>query len=221
MRDENFYNNMYNKVTNSFGVSILHRIAHTKLEKGLERKTFKSVLEIGANQGEHLPYVMHNYDEYTMTDISYEATAVSLGENGDFRVRKIYADAQNLPFPNETFDRVVMTCVLHHLTDPVLAMNEMRRVVKRNGLMSIHLSGDPTILYRLLWALGSGRVIQKLGVNDPKLIHSLEHRGHFFGINTMLIDTFKSESISSSSFPLKGDLTLFKTFQITKLSNGE
>jgi SAM-dependent methyltransferase len=42
-------------------------------------------------------------------------------------------DAQNLPFPNETFDRVVSNFALLHLADPERACSEACRVLKPGG----------------------------------------------------------------------------------------
>ena len=216
MRDENFYKQVYSKVVNSNGVSILHNIAHKKLESKLDSRTFQSVLEIGANEGEHLPYVKHLFDEYIMTDISYKKGPILDVGSPNKRVMRMHADAQELPFGDNVFDRVVVTCVLHHLSNPLSALKEIRRVVKPEGLISIHLSGDPSALYRLLWRIGSGRAIKKLGIKNERFMHALEHSGHFFGINVLILEFFKLDEMSMSSFPFKGDLTLFKTFQIKK-----
>lgn len=45
------------------------------------------------------------------------------------------ADAQNLPFPDETFDFVFHLMVAEHLQDPEKALFEMARILKSGGLM--------------------------------------------------------------------------------------
>ncbi len=45
----------------------------------------------------------------------------------------VMGDALWLPFPAETFDTVLMIQVLEHLPDPLGAMGEVRRVLKRGG----------------------------------------------------------------------------------------
>jgi len=221
MRDENFYTQVYSKVINSNGVSFLHKMAHKKLENNLDVCNFQSVLEIGANEGEHLPYVKHRFEEYIMTDISYKESSLLTLDKANPGVKRIHADAQELPFGENVFDRVIVTCVLHHLSSPLSALQEIRRVVKPQGLISIHLSGDPSVLYRLLWRIGSGRAIKKMGVKNGRFLHALEHSGHFFGINVLVSEVFKLDDIKASSFPLKGDFTLYKTFQIRKMNESE
>jgi ubiquinone/menaquinone biosynthesis C-methylase UbiE len=50
-------------------------------------------------------------------------------DNVDFTV----GDALSLPFPSNTFDVAHAHHVLHHVSDPVLALREMERVVRPGG----------------------------------------------------------------------------------------
>ena len=45
----------------------------------------------------------------------------------------VRADAVELPFGDETFDVLVSRGALHHLSDPTAALEEARRVLKKNG----------------------------------------------------------------------------------------
>src|SRR4030095_5094444 len=45
--------------------------------------------------------------------------------------------AETLPFPDRTFDRVLLDSAIDHLGDPELAIREMTRVVKRDGRVVI------------------------------------------------------------------------------------
>jgi SAM-dependent methyltransferase len=47
----------------------------------------------------------------------------------------VVGSALELPFPNETYDTVVCTEVLEHVPDPLQALKEMRRVLKREGTL--------------------------------------------------------------------------------------
>lgn len=48
-----------------------------------------------------------------------------------------YGDATELPFLDESFDRVVSRLALHHLPDPELAIREMMRVCRSGGTITI------------------------------------------------------------------------------------
>lgn len=46
-----------------------------------------------------------------------------------------FGDAENLPFTNESFDTVVLLEVLEHLPNPLIALQEGQRVLKKGGLL--------------------------------------------------------------------------------------
>lgn len=58
-----------------------------------------------------------------------------VGLDRDWRESRpdVGGDALRLPFPAETFETVLMIQVLEHLPDPLGAMGEIRRVLKRGG----------------------------------------------------------------------------------------
>jgi len=58
-------------------------------------------------------------------------------QNVEFRQADIY----NLPFKNDTFDCVIVCFVLEHLHNPILALNELKRVLKNGGAMIV-IEGD-------------------------------------------------------------------------------
>ena len=49
----------------------------------------------------------------------------------------VKADAQFLPFQDETFDAIMIAQVLHHIPQPRLVLSESKRCLKRNGFMLI------------------------------------------------------------------------------------
>jgi ubiquinone/menaquinone biosynthesis C-methylase UbiE len=98
-------------------------------------------LEIGAVEGEHLPYVKSNFSERWQTDIRYfriDIEVKSLNQedgivvlSGRGKVIKAYLDASDLRrFPDEYFDRIMATCLILHLEDIPKSLMEWRRVLK-------------------------------------------------------------------------------------------
>jgi len=66
----------------------------------------------------------------------------------------IIGKVTNIPFDDETFDAVICTEVLEHLQEPSSGLKEIRRVLKKNGIlyitvpMSWCLHYEPTDYYR-------------------------------------------------------------------------
>ncbi len=53
----------------------------------------------------------------------------------------VYGDATNLPFANDSFDFVFSSSLIEHLPKPILLLNEVKRVLKNNGVF--YLSFPP------------------------------------------------------------------------------
>ena len=70
---------------------------------------------------------------------------------GDVRAAAVQGDALRLPFPDESFDRVICSEVLEHIPDDRAAMAELARVLRRGGTMAITV---PRFIPELVnWAL--------------------------------------------------------------------
>ena len=81
----------------------------------------------------HLVYVSQDIAEYTG-----EGNAVGLQTGKwDTSAIDIIGDITNIPEPDGSFDAVLCTEVLEHLTDPVRALHEMARLLKVGGTLII------------------------------------------------------------------------------------
>ncbi len=110
---------------------------------------FASALEIGAGTG----YFSLNLvaagliGELTCTDISAGMLDVLQGNSqrlGLGSVNAVQADAESLPFRDQSFDIVLGHAVLHHLPDLERAFTEFRRVLRPGG--RILFAGEPSFL---------------------------------------------------------------------------
>lgn len=65
------------------------------------------------------------------------AHAVALAQTRGLTMDPIVGDVYTLPFPDASFDVVHAHQVLQHLSEPVRALTEMRRVLKTGGVLAI------------------------------------------------------------------------------------
>jgi len=115
---------------------------------GFPSAPFGDALEIGAGTGYFSLNLMQEgaIERLVATDIStgmlgsLEATADSLGF-GD-RVTTRQADAERLPFEDESFDLVMGHAVLHHIPDLGQAFSEFKRVLRPGG--ALVFCGEPS-----------------------------------------------------------------------------
>jgi SAM-dependent methyltransferase len=120
-----------------------------KLRKALGAELsdgFHRSLEIGAGTGYFSLNMLQAgvVDEATCTDISPGMVA-ALSQNArrlGLDVRAARADAESLPFADESFDLVLGHAVLHHLPNLRRAFAEFRRVLRPGG--RIVFAGEPS-----------------------------------------------------------------------------
>lgn len=222
---EEYYKKSYRNVHYRGLLGSFTGLYHRLIELTSDKHLGGDILEIGAGEGEHLKYVRPNFSKYILSDISIrqsldlDAKIASYAALG-IEVLQIEADAANLPFADDTFDRVISTCVLLHLKDPQAALKEMRRVVKPGGLISIYLPCDPGIVYRWLRHFGSHLKQarkSKSSLSAVKHLWALEHRNHFLSISIMTKECFGRENIKTFRYPIQWfswNLNLFVILQI-------
>ena len=218
-----FYENYYSEVFTKKGVSAyFNSITHKKLEKGsyfypLSQNDSIDVLEIGAGQGEHLKYVKHDFNSYVLLDLfaPKEESKIS-----DARVRWVVANIcdKNLELPK--FDRIISTCVFHHLDDPAAAFENIIQHLKPGGIFSLFLPSDPGILNRIVRKIFVTSTARKKGFHCYELVNAREHKNHYWSLLTELNYQFKGFEIHRRYYPLNikhGNLSLFSIWQIKKV----
>jgi len=102
----------------------------------LERADVKSVLEISCGTGRltgHLRDYFPSTTKLIATDSSTDMLEVAREKMKDSPVELQFADAQNLPFPNASFDLVVNQYGLMFLPDKQKGFTEAFRVLKPGG----------------------------------------------------------------------------------------
>lgn len=104
------------------------------------------VLDLGCGEGRH---VINIYLQANVTAIGVDLSARDLDtartrfapfrqdDNADKGFYLQRADAARLPFADHTFDKIVCSEVLEHLSDYESVLHEIRRVLKPDGLLAI------------------------------------------------------------------------------------
>jgi SAM-dependent methyltransferase len=121
----------------------LRKLLGSELDRGYDRS-----LEIGAGTGYFSLNLLQAgvVSEVTCTDISpgMVATLARNAQRLGLQVRTARADAESLPFADESFDLVLGHAVLHHLPNLRRAFAEFHRVLRPGG--RIVFAGEPSRL---------------------------------------------------------------------------
>jgi ubiquinone/menaquinone biosynthesis C-methylase UbiE len=128
------------------------RVGMAQRRSALLSQATGRVLELGAGTGLNLPHYPDNLEELVLTEPSppmvgrLESRAKKAGIPSSVMV----ADAERLPFEDDSFDTVVSTLVLCTVDDPQQAINEIARVLRPGGklLFLEHVRSDSRRLAR-------------------------------------------------------------------------
>lgn len=104
------------------------------------------VLEAGCGVGAQTKIIASKNPDskFISVDISEESIKEAQQQIKSLAIKNVefrQADIYSLPFTDETFDSVIVCFVLEHLHNPTLALNELKRVLKKGGAM-IAIEGD-------------------------------------------------------------------------------
>jgi SAM-dependent methyltransferase len=220
-KDNGFYEQDYKNLFYDGGsAGWATRRIHKALEKYPRKFHFDEILEIGGGGGLHVEYVHNNYSMYTLTDIldvPLETFPQKMLDQG--RLRKRIENAESLSCADNSVDRVIFMCVLHHIPNVEIALKESRRVVKDGGLVSIYLPCDPGFVYRFCRKFFTEIRAKRLGI-DYRLVNAREHQNHFHQLNTLIRHVFEFDEIKVQRWPipfLYYDFNLYFIFQIKKI----
>lgn len=97
-------------------------------------------LEIGAGDGSTLLALQSKYDRLVATELSaVRARELQLLFKDSPRVEVIQnnLETEGLPFTDQEFDTISLIAVIEHLFDPIGALRECHRVIKRGGCLIV------------------------------------------------------------------------------------
>ncbi|WP_447979443.1 class I SAM-dependent methyltransferase [Candidatus Nitrospira bockiana] len=109
-------------------------------------KQFNSVLELGCGDGYQSEELRMRFGRVVSSD--YRVSALDREEGHELVF--VACDAEQLPFKDESFDLIFTSNLLEHLEDVGQALTEMKRTLRREGVM-IHTV--PNITWKLLQLL--------------------------------------------------------------------
>jgi SAM-dependent methyltransferase len=203
------YRQKYNEIQYADSTNLVSNFYHKYMERGLDKTSFPRVLEIGAGSGEHFGFVRHEYASYIMSDLIHpvllprvQEMVENLKVNSKKEILLEMQNIENLSYENCSFDRIIVSCLLHHLSNPVAGLAEVRRVIKDEGLVTIYLPSDPGILYRAAQNLVSNQTFLKFfSKQEIKFLRACQHRNHVASLIDMIESLFEFDDITWTSFP--------------------
>tara|TARA_Y100000741_G_C18188341_1_gene532390 strand:- start:108 stop:776 length:669 start_codon:yes stop_codon:yes gene_type:complete len=195
------------------------KYGHKKLEDFKKKNDHLSkVLEVGAGDSPHYNYIKHTYDEYHIAETSEYVKNFHKDNN---KVKIVTYDGKKLPYPNESFDRIIISHCLEHILSPEDFLTEMLNKLKKGGVLSISLPTDPGFAWRLgRFFVGIFKVNKtyKLSFEEFEYLNATEHVNSIFNLISIIRFKYK-DSFEEGFYPLKiksADLNLIYNAHIYK-----
>jgi ubiquinone/menaquinone biosynthesis C-methylase UbiE len=182
-----------------------------------------TILDAGAGECQfkkfcsHLNYVAQDFGQYDGTG----EVGLQIGSWDNTKL-DIVSDITAIPVPDAQFDAVMCTEVFEHVPDPVAALNELNRVLKKDGYLLITVPfASLTHFAPYHFSSGLSRFwfehhLQRLGYE----ILELEHNGNYFEFiaqETRRVKRVAKDYGASYSF-LDKIFTHLQLFSLQKLS---
>ena len=212
-----FYEKYYKDVIHGRGLGgYFIRKTHLKMEDSYTNENYPLVLEVGGGSGEHLDFVSHEYERYFLTDI--KLPVLDALRSLDSRIVCQIANVEALPYPDNSFNRVVVTCLFHHVEKPAKAIEEILRVLKPEGIATIFLSCDPGILVRLLRYFMTQKTASRKGFQGYELMIAREHRNHVSSLLSIITYSTRFRKVKVNYFPFRLPLWDINAFIVIHIS---
>ena len=199
MRDNEFYEKSFEGLYATGFTGLLKGFVHKIMESPFSNSKFEKILEVGAGSGTHLNYVGANFKEYYATDIvvNRDLSSKAVPE----KVFVLAQDAQKLDFGSTNFDRVIATCLIAHLDNPIQALNEWRRMAKDGGNITIYIPCEPGLLLRLFRFIFLLPKSLLKGVSNFNSSIVLEHRNSYLFIKHAIKNEFANDKMKLTRYP--------------------
>jgi SAM-dependent methyltransferase len=216
-----YYEKHYVSIINDGAVGLVSKLVHWSLESfpySVSKKwvTERKVLEVGSGHGQHLPFVKSKYETYTLTDLRPGHIPTGLVSD-TVRIYSEPVDAHLLPFEDESFDRVIATCLIIHLSDPEKALEEWFRVLKKGGRLTIYVPCETGLVLRIAQQLSTRRKQRKLGI-EAEYLHRIEHPYSYLYIKSIALHLFR-KNLTIRKFPFVAgswNFNLWSVFSVEK-----
>ncbi|EDL66302.1 class I SAM-dependent methyltransferase [Bacillus sp. SG-1] len=111
--------------------------ARKKVFTGLELPKGSKVLFVGIGTGADLEFFNDRLLDLTAIDFSSDMLKIARGKYKNSNIDFVQMDAQDINFPDDSFDFIVASLILSVVPDPLKSLQEMNRVLKNGGSILI------------------------------------------------------------------------------------
>lgn len=121
-----------------------------KIIEELELKNGDRILDIGCGNGYYLSLINRLGMEFKLTGVDNVQRCLDDAKIfiADRKIKLIFADAAKLPFPDNFFDKAVISEVIEHVGNEEMSLKEAYRVLRPEGILALTTCNTD---YPFLW----------------------------------------------------------------------
>ena len=193
-------------------VGVTLQITGEELAEAMDMAPDTKVLDVAAGNGNATLAFARRFCNVTSTDYVSDLLAASSARakaDGLFVNYKV-ADAENLPFADQSFDGVVSSFGVMFTPNQLQSAAEMRRVVKPGGKIGLANWTPESFIGQLFKTIGK-HVPPPAGVNSPAMWGKREWIDETFG-ETCAVTSFKRKNFMFRYRSAEHFLEFFRTF---------
>lgn len=164
------------------------------IEKNLNVKHFRSVLEIGCGVGANSKYLKDHYVHYTGIDYSEEFIKLANSLHANNNTEFICGNLKDYTFQNANFDLVIGVGILHHLPDITIVLRNLKKQFNKN------------VIYGFIEVQSGNPVIQLLRNLRKRTDHDYSEDQNIFS-RKFIYKTFQNEGFEITGFLFQGYFT--------------
>ena len=202
-------------------IGFIFRYQHHKLSPNFLLNE-KKVLEVGPGFEPHIKFKKLNCEEYHCVELSKSAELKEYFKNEFPEIIFNNYDGEKINHPDNTFDRIIISHTLEHIHNPEDFINELLRVLKKDGYISIALPCDNGFFWRMGRFLlkKTYHKIRKFSEVDFDYFIANEHVNTIFQLLSLFKKKFHPTNEIYLPFRLKiPDLNLIYICHIQKKNN--
>lgn len=188
-----------------------------RLETLMRENQVKNILDVGTGVGNFIGSLIeipYPFKEIVGIDTSTRAIDIAKSHFMNYQnIQFLKMDGNQMTFDDHTFDVVCLSNSLHHLTHIEQTLNEMKRVVKKNGILLFH----EMISSPLTDAQISHRMIHHFSAEIDRLIGVTHNETYTKAEIEDILSIIKDKKIIASWIPVYDEKIEFSQEQIDQI----
>lgn len=154
-KSSNSIQNLFNHISGYYDfmnniISLgLHKFVKSEALRLLDIKDNSKILDLCCGTGDNMEIIQKKYKNIELTGLDFSEKMVEIAKKKNINAEFVISSAENIPFNNDSFDIVVSSFGLRNVQDKQKVIDEIFRVLKKDGKF-LHLDfGKKNILNKI------------------------------------------------------------------------